>query len=103
MSDKTKPPTARKTVFVSVIQETNPNGSITLIPQKVEDTREITLNQAAEMLNFRDPQSVSSLLRIGAIRGWKPDSKRGNAKWRINLQSVLDYKSQATGKTSSDY
>ena len=44
------------------------------------------------MLGFKDVETISKLVALGQIKGWKPESLRGNAKWRIDLGSVLTYK-----------
>ncbi len=72
--------------------ETRPAGSLVVRPRRLCPGPEISAKKAAGMLGFRDVETISNLVALGKIRGWKPESVRGNAKWRIDLQSVLDYK-----------
>lgn len=76
-------------------QTTNADGTITTRPIALADGREIGAAEAAKILGF-SKETISSLCRIGGSRGglsdWQPVSARGNGKWRISLQSVLDYK-----------
>jgi len=68
------------------------DGSFTVRPKRLVDGKEITAAKAAGMLGFKDLETVYNLVKLGEIKGWKPDSKRGNGKYRIDLGSVLDYK-----------
>ena len=72
--------------------EARPDGSLVVRPKRLCTGQEISAKKAAGMLGFRDVETISNLVALGKIRGWKPESVRGNAKWRIDLQSVLDYK-----------
>lgn len=68
------------------------DGSLVVRPKRLCTGQEITARKAAAMLDFKDIETISRMVALGEIRGWKPKSKRGNAKWRIDLQSVLEYK-----------
>lgn len=68
------------------------DGSFTVRPRRLVDGREIGAAKAAGMLGFKDVETISKLVALGQIKGWKPESLRGNAKWRIDLGSVLTYK-----------
>jgi len=73
---------------------TQADGSFMIRPKRLVDGREISAKKAAEMLGFRDKETISKLIAAGEIKGWKPASKRGNGKYRIDLGSVLDYKAR---------
>lgn len=75
-------------------QERRSDGSFVVRPKRLVDGKEIGRKTAAGMLGFKDKDSVSRLVELGEIRGWKPDSARGNGKYRIDLGSVLDYKAK---------
>lgn len=79
-------------LLFEVEQTRHQDGSFTVRPKRLTDGREIGVAQAAKMLGFRDRETIYRLLELGEIRGWKPSSKRGNGKWRIDWQSVADYK-----------
>ena len=87
--------TTRKTLAILAEQTTNADGTITIRPIALADGREIGAAEAAKILGFWN-ETISSLCRIGGNRGglsaWQPATARGNGKWRISLQSVLDYK-----------
>ena len=85
-------PGKRATVVMETVQTRNPDGSVTIRPTKVADEREICAAEAARILGFRDRESVCRLIDLGELRAWKPASRRGNGKWRINLQSVLGFR-----------
>ncbi len=89
---KKQTPKALKTVAVRVEQTQNPDGSINLRPVEVADEREIGSQQAMTLLGLRDIETIATMIQAGLIEGWKPYTKRGNGRWRIKLQSVLDYK-----------
>ena len=71
---------------------THADGSFTVRPRRLIDGKEIGAKKAAGMLGFKDPETIFNLIKLGEIKGWKPDSKRGNGKYRIDLGSVLAYK-----------
>lgn len=68
------------------------DGSLIVRPKRLCTGQEIHVQKACGMLGFRDRESIYRLIDSGEIRAWKPKSARGNGKWRIDLQSVLDYK-----------
>jgi hypothetical protein len=70
------------------------DGAFIVKPKRLVDGREISAQKAAEMLGFRDKETIFRLVECGEIRGWKPKSRRGNGKYRIDLGSVLDYKAK---------
>jgi excisionase family DNA binding protein len=74
--------------------EPQKDGSLVVRPRRLCTGQEVSARKAAELLGFVDVDTISRLVAIGEIRGWKPESKRGNAKWRIDLQSVLEYKAR---------
>jgi excisionase family DNA binding protein len=80
------------TASFHVQQSKNADGSFTVRPVKIVDDRMIGIDEAAKILCFRDKKSVYPLISAGIIRAWKPETRRGNGKWRINLQSVHEYK-----------
>lgn len=98
--------TTKKTLAVLAEQTTNPDGSITIRPVALADGREIGTGEAAKILGFRDRETIHALCALGGDRGglraWKPASVRGNAKWRISLQSVLDYKVRRINAASEE-
>lgn len=87
----------KRTVAILSDQSENPDGSITIRPRRVADDREISAQKAAEMLGFRDRESIYRLIEAGEIRAWRPASKRGNGKYRINLESVMSYRERRAG------
>lgn len=87
----------KRTVAILSDQSENPDGSITIHPRRVADDREISAQKAAEMLGFRDRESIYRLIEAGEIRAWRPTSKRGNGKYRINLESVMSYRERRAG------
>lgn len=70
------------------------DGSLIVRPRRLLTGEEIGVKRAAKMLGYKDRESVYGLIQAGAIKGWKPESKGHNGKWRIDLQSVLDYKAR---------
>lgn len=73
-------------------QVAHADGSFTVRPRRVAVTREIGARAAARMLGFRDRETVYRLIELGDLRAWKPKSERGNGKWRIEWESVAEYK-----------
>jgi excisionase family DNA binding protein len=80
-------------LLFEVEQTRHGDGSFTVRPKRLTDGREIGVGQAARMLGFKDRETVYRLIDLGEIKAWKPKSERGNGKWRIDWQSVVDYKS----------
>lgn len=70
------------------------DGSLIVRPKRLCTGQEVGVQKACGMLGFKDRETIYKLLDEGQLRGWKPDSKRGNGKWRIDLQSILDYKAK---------
>lgn len=83
---------ATQLMLFSTDQEPQADGSIVVRPRRLVDGREISAEAAARMLGFADKKTVCRMVSAGVLRGWKPASKRGNAKYRIDLGSVLEYK-----------
>jgi excisionase family DNA binding protein len=84
---------AGQILLFEVEQTRHGDGSFTVRPKRLTDGREIGVGQAAKMLGFKDRETVYRLIELGDIKAWKPKSERGNGKWRIDWQSVADYKS----------
>jgi hypothetical protein len=84
----------RATVAVIAEQTLNADGSFTVRPVAVADRQDISTRRAAAMLGLHR-QTVSQLCQLGpkdgGLDGWKTAGKRGNARWRISLQSVNAY------------
>lgn len=74
--------------------EARADGSFVVKPRRLVDGHEIDAKKAAGMLKFRDVETIYRLVESGEIKGWKPKSARGNAKYRIDLGSVLEYKAR---------
>jgi hypothetical protein len=68
------------------------DGAFLVRPKRLIDGKEISAKKAAGLLGFRDKETIFRLVEMGEIIGWKPKSKRGNGKYRIDLGSVMDYK-----------
>jgi excisionase family DNA binding protein len=81
-----------QTLLFEVEQTRHQDGSFTVRPKRLTDGREIGVAAAAKMLGFRDRETVYRLIELGEIRAWKPKSARGNGKWRIDWNSVAEYK-----------
>jgi excisionase family DNA binding protein len=79
-------------MLFEVEQTRHQDGSITVRPRRLTDGREIGAVAAAKMLGFRDRETIYRLIELGEIRAWKPRSERGNGKWRIDWNSVAEYK-----------
>jgi excisionase family DNA binding protein len=90
-------PRTEQLLMFEIEQVRHADGSFTVKPKRLTDGREVTTRQAAKMLGLHR-QTVSDLCQLGAkdggLEAWKTQSKRGNAKWRIAWQSVMDYKSR---------
>lgn len=80
-------------LLFEVEQTAHADGSFTVKPKRLTDGREIGTRQACRMLGLHR-QTVSDLCAAGELEAWKTQSKRGNAKWRIAWQSVIDYKAR---------
>lgn len=68
------------------------DGSFRVRPKRLIDGKEIDARKAAGMLGFRDRESIFRLIELGELTGWKPETVRGNGKYRIDLGSVIAYK-----------
>lgn len=68
------------------------DGSFVVRPRRLITGQEVGVKKVCSLLGFKDRESIYRLIEIGEIRAWKPASERGNGKWRIDLQSVLEYK-----------
>lgn len=91
MSGQSSAPAAQLFLF-EVDQVKRADGSVVLTPKRVVDGREIGVKAAAKILGFKDREAIYRLIDMGRITAWKPDAKRGNAKWRIDWESVMRYK-----------
>lgn len=74
------------------IERVERDGMLLVKPKRIVDGVEISTQQAMKLLKFTQIETISALIRAGEIKAWKPKSVRGNAKWRIDQGSVLDYK-----------
>jgi len=74
--------------------EQQKDGSLVVRPRRLLTGEEIGVERAGKLLGYKDRESVYRLIELGEIRAWKPKGKRGNARWRIDLQSLLDYKAR---------
>ncbi len=70
------------------------DGTFLLKPRRLVDGKEISAAKAAGLLGFKDVETIHGLIKTRQLVGWKPDSKRGNGKYRIDLGSVMDYKAK---------
>jgi Helix-turn-helix domain len=68
------------------------DGSFVVRPRRLCTGQEVGVQRVCGLLGFKDRESIYRLIDLGEIKAWKPDSARGNGKWRIDLQSVLEYK-----------
>ena len=84
---------AEQLVLFAVESVARADGSFLVKPKRLVDGRECGTRQASRMLGVH-PETVGVLIAAGELRAWKLASKRGNAKWRIDLGSVLDYKAR---------
>src|SRR5690606_26693800 len=75
-------------------QTSHEDGSFTVRPRRLVDDVEISVERAKKMLGFKDRETVYRMLKAGRLRGWQPETDRGNGKWRVYLASVLDYKAR---------
>lgn len=86
-----------KPIAMLTEQTKNPDGSFTIRPVRVEDQREIGAKDAAGMLGLHT-DTIHRLCGLGeengGLKAWKLPSARGNAKWRINLASVLSFRNR---------
>ena len=75
-------------------QTPSSDGSFVVRPRRLCTGQEVAVQRVCKLLGFRDRESVYRLIDQGELTAWKPDSQRGNGKWRIDLQSVLEYKAR---------
>ena len=73
----------------------NADGSFTVRPKAVRIENEIRAKKAAKILGM----SVDTVQRLcelgekgGGLKAYQNPSKRGNAPWRIDWESVMTYK-----------
>lgn len=94
-------PGKRKTVATVTAQTVNPDGSVTIRRVGIANNREIGAAAAGRTLGLH-VKTVHRLCELGEARGglkvWKLPSARGNAKWRINLQSVANFRTRHQGR-----
>jgi hypothetical protein len=86
---------ASQLMLFETIQTANPDGSFTVRPKAVAVTREIGAARAAKIIGVH----VETIYRLcelgedlGGLKAFKLPSLRGNAKWRIDWESVAGYK-----------
>ncbi len=85
-------PAPAQLMLFETVSTPNGDGSFTVKPRRLVDGKEISAAAAARMLGFKDKETVYNLVKTRQIRGWRPDTARGNGKYKIDLGSVLDYK-----------
>lgn len=87
-------------------QTDNGDGSFTVRPKRVSVQREIGSRKAASILGLHI-KTVHRLCEIGeengGLKAWKLPSKRGNAKWRIDWESVTGYKERRRAQEGEHY
>jgi len=81
-------------MLFETLQEQRPDGSFLVKPRRLVDGREISAAAACRLLGYKDKETVCRMVATGEIKGWKPRTRRGNGKWRIDMGSVLDYKAE---------
>ena len=77
------------------------DGSFVVRPRRLCTGQEVGVKKVCGLLGFKDRESIYRLIELGQIQAWKPKSERGNGKWRIDLQSVLEYKAQRLRESRS--
>lgn len=86
---------ASQLMLFETVQVAHPDGSFTVRPKSVAVTREIGAKRAGKILGLH-AKTVHRLCDLGetagGLKAWKLPAKRGNAKWRIDWQSVVTYK-----------
>ncbi|MEP3213798.1 MAG: hypothetical protein ABJQ29_11410 [Luteolibacter sp.] len=56
-----------------------------------------SVKMACEMLDDCDRHTIYHLLAAGLVKGFKQQPDRKNSHWRIDLQSVWEYKQRQLG------
>lgn len=88
--------------FLFEVEQTrHEDGSFTVSPRRLVDKVEIDVDRAKKMLGFKDRETVYLMLKAGQLKGWQPETKRGNGKWRVFLSSVIAYKERREVAASS--
>jgi hypothetical protein len=86
---------ASQLMLFETVQTANADGSFTVRPKAIAVTREIGAGRAAKILGLH-VETVYRLCELGeehgGLKAWKLPSARGNAKWRIDWESVAGYK-----------
>jgi hypothetical protein len=84
-------------MLFETVQVANGDGSFTVRPKAIAITREIGARRAAKILGLH-VQTVHRLCQLGekagGLKAWQLPSERGNAKWRIDWESVAGYKAR---------
>lgn len=92
----------RKLMLFETESEQCADGSLKVKPRTLLIGEEIGVKKAAEMLGYRDKEAIYRLIEIRALKAWKPETANGNGKWRIDLQSVLEYKARRLDCVGND-
>ena len=86
---------ASQLMLFETTQTDNGDGSFTVRPKAVKVTREIRVKKAMGILGYSKDE-VTRLCQLGhefgGLDAYKLPSKRGNAPWRIDWESVVRYK-----------
>jgi hypothetical protein len=78
-------------------QVANADGSFTVRPRAISIASEIGAKRASKILKLH-VQTIYRLCELGeaagGLKAWQLPSERGNAKWRIDWESVAGYKAR---------
>lgn len=88
----------RQMMLFEIEQQRRDDGSFVVTPRAVADEREIGIREAMRLLGYKCPKPVRRLIEAGLIEAWKPDSRNGNAHFRISMSSVIDYKRRRSSR-----
>lgn len=84
-------------MLFEAVQTAHADGSFTVRPRAVAITREIGAQRAGKILGLH-AKTVHRLCELGedagGLKAFKLPSARGNAKWRIDWQSCVTYKTR---------
>ncbi|WP_193214951.1 hypothetical protein [Luteolibacter marinus] len=84
-------------MLFEAVQTANADGSFTVRPQRVAVVKEIDVKRASRILGYH-ADTVRRLCELGeaggGLKAYKNPSARGNAKWRIDWESAMSYKTR---------
>jgi hypothetical protein len=93
---------ASQLMLFETVQIANGDGSFTVRPKEIVIVDEIGARRAGRILKLH----IETIYRLcelgedaGGLKAFKLPSERGNAKWRIDWQSVMTYKLRRTAAT----